>query len=175
MNKIKRITALTLAMFVFASFCITRIMATPQSVFYEYVGPIDTYYFFDLSTGNYSYARTGGNVFGWNEEVYTDFEAETYAQNVFFEGWYYLIAEVSVGVYYDDEGFSVNHSDREILSHSVSGVNAFIYGMDIIDSEHGIEYFSADHELLVGVFQDGEADIVVVDRLAPTIIIGTSY
>ena len=62
MKALKRITALILAMLVLSSFCITQISAS--NIFYEWVGPVDIYYFDPPDDG--SFAKVSGTVLGWN-------------------------------------------------------------------------------------------------------------
>lgn len=73
MKALKRITALILAMLVLFSFCITQISAS--NIFYEWVGPVDIYYFDPPDDG--SFAKVSGTVLAWNEDTYTDFLAVT--------------------------------------------------------------------------------------------------
>ncbi|MBQ8259326.1 MAG: hypothetical protein IJY97_07150 [Clostridia bacterium] len=172
MIKLKKFTAAALALVVFASFLMTHVAAEPNQ-FYEYMADEELHYFFENST-NDSYARVYGTVFGWNEETYTDFVSQTYAQNVYLgtNSSNFIMAEVSVGVYYDDEGFSKNRHDTIVATTQI-GVMAEIDGMDIIDMDHGIEHFSSNHELWICTRANDEYETIV--NMGPMITIGTSY
>lgn len=179
MIKLKRITALTLAMLVLISFYMTHATATPS--YREFDDPDHVVDFFDGDAENDSFARVFCTDYGWNEEVYTDFEAETYAYNILYhygvEMVYVVRARVYLELYYQDEGWSF---DTENVIHIPStypvGDSAIIYGNDLIDPEHGIGDFITEHQMNVcqqnvGQFWEDE-EYVAVSNLGSIIRIG---
>ena len=176
MIKIKRITALTLAMLIFTSVCFSRVSA--QNIFYEWVGPVDTYYFDPPGDG--SFARVSGTVMGWNEETYTDFLATTRVYRE-IESDYDMyddcrvMARTHVGVYYDDEGISSHEESVDVAEPGDFYAEAIVDGMDIIDMDHGIEVFSSNHEIFIAVYDAQLRKYVIVEQIGDMITIGTSY
>lgn len=174
MIKIKRITALTLAILILTSFCFSRVSA--QNIFYEWVGPVDTYYFDPPGDG--SFARVSGTVLGWNEDTYTDFLATTRVYRD-IESDYDMYndclvkARTQVGVYYEGEGLSFSFVSEDVAEPGDFYAEAIVDGMDIIDMDHGIEVFSSNHEIFIGYYERGV--FVIVDQIGDMITIGTSY
>ena len=171
MIKLKRITALTLAMLVLTSFYMTHVMATPS--YREFDDPDHVVVFFDGDPENDSFARVFCTDYGWNEEVYTDFEAETYAYNIHYdygmEMVYVVRARVYVELYYQDEGLTYDEEDMiHIPSTYPGGDSAIIFGNNLIDPEHGIGDFLTEHQMEicqknVGQFWEDEEYVAVSD------------
>lgn len=127
--------------------------------------------------GEDSYAYVYCTNYGWNEETYTDFIAETYAINVYYgiDRQYYARANVSVGLYYDDEQLWVNDSDTDSCDATVEGLTAEarVYGNDMIDMDHGIEDFSTDHWIDICIM--GADGLISIDNYGQSIGVTTSY
>ena len=171
---IKRITALTLAMLIFTSFGLSQVSA--QNIFYEWAGPVDTYYFDPPDDG--SFARVSGTVLGWNEDTYTDFLATTRVYRD-IESDYDMYddcrvkARTQVGVYYEGEGLSFSVYSEYVAQPGDLYAEAVVDGMDLIDMDHGIDIFSSNHEIFIGYYNGGV--YVIIDQIGDMITIGTSY
>lgn len=179
MTKIKRMCSLILAMNILVSFFLTQVIATPS--YREFDSPDHVVNFFDGDPVDDSYARVFCTDYGWNEEVYTDFEATTYAYNIHYhygvEMVYVMRANVYVELYYPDEGHSIDMVAEAIIpSRQEFGGAAVIDGNSLIDSEHGIGDFVTEHwieicQINFGQFGDEGLYVAVADH-GSTISIG---
>lgn len=173
MKTTKRIFAFTMAVMICVSYCMTHINASGTES-YEFLGNCTSAEFID---GFDSYAKVHCSIPGWNEEVYTDFYAQTYAINVTHstEPSYYVRASVEVSLYYDDEHLYVSRSVTEKYSHNANSriADAYLDGNTLIDMDHGIEYFTSRHDIEFCTDENGV--LVPFEQYGPTIYITTSY
>ena len=172
MIKIKRITSFVLSVLILASFFMTHVIATPS--YREFDDPDHVVPFFDGDPEDDSYAQVFCTIYGWNEEVYTDFKAKTYAYNIFYqygmEMVYVVRARVYLELYYPDEGWSYDIEKMiHIPSTQPGGDSAIIYGNNLIDPEHGIGDFLTEHQINicqknVGQFWEDEEYVSVANH-----------
>lgn len=115
------------------------------------------YYFVD---NNNSCAYVYCTNFGWNEETYTDFAAYTQANDVYLGSAsnLYIQAYVYVVLGYSDEILTISKEAHEEYPGNTWGISvtACVDGNDLIDMDHGIEFFTSEHAVYICDYVNGE-------------------
>lgn len=177
MKRSKKIATLILAFTVCVSFLLHNTGAS--SYFEEFDDPSTEVLFF-TDGSNRSFAHVYMTEAGGNEDGYCDLTAHTYAENIFYHAYnpsdpyqYYIVAEVGLGVTYEDESHDT-YNDFEMCTDNwtCGGVSALIEYPSPTPEGYYIQTFTASHNMYTVYGLNGYPELR--EPYGRTIIIGTS-